>query len=218
MRIIGDVHGKTDQYKQLIANVDHSIQLGDFGFRTQWERLVDVNANNHKIIGGNHDDYDFAPTTDHYLGEYGGLNFHGFEFYFVRGAYSVDKNMRTAGIDWWYGEQLKIRDFYEMVDGFKNTKPEIVLSHDCPESILPYFLSNTDKIWPSVTNQGLQFLLESHLPKLWIFGHHHKSKAININGTVFLCLGELDYFDYDITLNVNDNIKKILQQFFNYTG
>ena len=52
MLIIGDVHGKINEYLQLIKNRKHSIQLGDFGVG-----FVDIPELpiNHRFIRGNHD-------------------------------------------------------------------------------------------------------------------------------------------------------------------
>lgn len=52
------------------------------------------------------------------------------------------------------------------------------------EQLFPY----TDK---SITRNLLQSMFEEHQPKLWLFGHHHRSKRKEINGTEFICVKEL---------------------------
>ena len=38
-------------------------------------------------------------------------------------------------------------------------------------------------------------MFEKHQPKLWFFGHHHKSWTMMIDGTQFRCLNELEVYD-----------------------
>jgi Icc-related predicted phosphoesterase len=38
----------------------------------------------------------------------------------------------------------------------------------------------------------LHMMFQEHQPKLWVFGHHHQSKDVQINGTRFVCLNELE--------------------------
>lgn len=66
--VIGDVHGKINEYWKLINkyNID-SIQLGDFGFKRHhnWH-LENVDSSKHKINFGNHVDlmiYKSSPAS-----------------------------------------------------------------------------------------------------------------------------------------------------------
>lgn len=38
--LIGDVHGKFDQYYNIVKNKEYSIQLGDFGFTKDWLFII----------------------------------------------------------------------------------------------------------------------------------------------------------------------------------
>ena len=76
-------------------------------------------------------------------------------------------------------------------------KPEIVISHDCPASVVPEFMTNDWKLEKSFTGLVLNTMFEIHQPKTWIFGHHHNSKTVTKNGTEFICLDELSYMDID---------------------
>ena len=55
INIIGDVHGKVDEYKDIISNLDYSVQIGDMAFDYSDIKIDD----HHKILLGNHDNYDF---------------------------------------------------------------------------------------------------------------------------------------------------------------
>lgn len=94
IRIVGDVHGKWESYHNVIRaqkNDIYSIQLGDMGF--DYHHLSLVDATKHKILAGNHDAYD-KMNTAHWLGDFIELN--NVQFFFVRGAKSIDKNFRIS--------------------------------------------------------------------------------------------------------------------------
>ena len=84
--LIGDVHGKYKRYHEIIREKDrhpYSVQLGDFGFFPSWNRLScsGLDKSLHKIIPGNHDDYDYCPRSEYCLGDFGPAIVNGFEFY-----------------------------------------------------------------------------------------------------------------------------------------
>lgn len=64
----------------------------------------------------------------------------------------------------------------------------------------------------SITVQAFDNMFEMHKPKLWIFGHWHHTLYKKISDTMFVCLGELDYIDYDETKDVIENIDLIVKQ------
>ncbi len=121
-------------------------------------------------------------------------NFSFFEdqsIFTVRGAYSIDQYHRTEGSDWFSNEELNYSEFQDLIDYYLEVKPNVVISHDAPHSVRQTLFGITDK---STTSNGLQAMFENHQPDLWIFGHHHQSKDVNINGTRFICLKELETF------------------------
>jgi hypothetical protein len=192
--IIGDVHGKYKRYHEIIREKDrheYTIQLGDFGF--DYSTLKNSDPKNHVFIGGNHDNYEVVNDVPNYLGDYGHMvNFNGINFFFFRGAYSIDRQYRTIGVDWWEQEQLKIEDFIKARELYRGVKPDIVLTHDCPQSLYPYLLPPGAKIYENITSWALEELFNIHQPKIWRFGHFHKSWNMTINGTNFRCLNELE--------------------------
>lgn len=189
-RFIGDVHAKFDNYSRIISTSLPTIQVGDFGcgFKPVPEMLE-----KDTFIRGNHDNPEICKSTKGWIadGHYDG------SIFYVGGAFSIDRFNRTAGIDWWPDEELDIGEFYSIMDNYEQIKPNIVVSHDGPVPIINYIMGhhNFDN---SRTQQALTSLLHIHTPKLWIFGHHHKSYDETINGCRFICLAELEYMDIDI--------------------
>lgn len=214
IRVIGDVHGKIDQYKKITEDCNYSIQIGDIGFKNEWDRVAnEIPGDKHKIIAGNHDDYDTLIHVKNYLGAFGGdISTFEIPFFFVRGAYSLDTKVRTMGIDLWpEKEEISYSTLGTAIRVYEKVKPEIVLTHDAPKSVtLQMFNPTWD--YPSRTVEALDQMLEIHQPKLWIFGHWHKTSFKKINDTMFICLGELDYIDYDETKDVHQNIDLITKQ------
>jgi predicted phosphodiesterase len=197
--VIGDVHGKVSEYRAILKaaefrGIGQSIQLGDMGFSDSYRGLASVDPERHGFIPGNHDNYDNLPP--HALkGDFGETD----EFFWVRGAFSVDRRYRTEGVSWWPQEEISMAAADRLLSRWELSKPEVVLSHDCPESVVPRVITNDWKIEPSRANQILQSALEIHRPRLWIFGHHHQTKTVELGGTTFKCLGELQTLRLEYT-------------------
>lgn len=188
--VIGDAHGKYDRYVKMARKRDYTVQIGDLGFK--YGCLNNLDPDRHKVVGGNHDKYPSLVEWPHYLGDYGMASLGGVDFFFYRGAYSIDRQYRTIGFDWWEEEQLKIEDFMKAREVYREAKPDVVLTHDCPESITPMLLPPGAQIYQNTTSWALQELLNIHRPKMWIFGHYHVSKRIPLGETEFVCLDELE--------------------------
>ena len=201
VRIIGDVHAKYGEYLHLTDEAEYSIQLGDMGF--SYNHMKELNPLNHTFFGGNHDNYDKINAVSHCHGNFGGRHLGNgavglvFNYFIVRGAYSVDKKYRTIGIDWWAEEELNREQANSCISNFEQMKPEVVISHDCPASVVPEFMTNDWKLEKSFTGLVLETMFKIHQPKTWIFGHHHNDKTVTKNGTEFICLDELSYMDID---------------------
>lgn len=207
LRIFGDVHGKMYKYVPLALEAEHTIQLGDLGFLDHYEYLGFLDPTKHRVLGGNHDDYSvrdgvFYNQTPHFLGDYGVHNVPGVgDFFFVRGGHSIDKDQRTEGFDWFPDEQISYSNGIKALDEYVKVKPKIMLSHECPTSIIDRVSGfkkwNGEPILPSMTANLLEQMFEAHKPELHIFGHHHKSFDMVIEGTRFVCLPELGYLDFN---------------------
>lgn len=203
LRLIGDVHGSMLLYKKLASQAQYSIQLGDLNFF--YDHLTGLDPSHHRVLGGNHDNYHkeegkFVFQTEHFLGDFGLCEIPTVpKIFFVRGGNSIDKKYRTPKFDWWPEEELSFAEGTKALELYESLKPEIVISHECPESVIHEV--STLAIWdgepirPSSTAKMLQYMLVSHRPKLWIFGHHHKNFCKTIDGTKFMCLNILSYLD-----------------------
>lgn len=192
---IGDAHGYYDRYANIARDRDYTLQIGDLGFK--YGCLENLDPERHKIVGGNHDNYDILPNLPHYLGDWGNVSLGGTEFFFLRGAYSIDRDSRTIGIDWWSQEEIPIESFMEARTFYRELKPKIVITHTCPESLAPAFLNPKYSHRVHVTKTGwmLDELFNIHQPELWVFGHFHVSKTITEGRTKFTCLDELETLD-----------------------
>ena len=199
---IGDAHGKFSQYKAIIKEHKDTIQVGDMGigFRRwphgeysqnpPYDEMVKANA---QFIRGNHDNpavcrkhsqwiKDGYVREDKWFGD----------MMFIGGAYSIDKAFRDEGFNWWPDEELSVDELVPITIRYMNTKPACMVTHDCPKSIYPMLHSHHFVDLPQRTPQALQAMWEVHKPKLWVFGHHHKSFDMIVDGTRFVCLAELE--------------------------
>lgn len=194
--LIGDSHGKYKRYHEIIRKKDHheyTIQVGDFGFK--YDTLKNVDHTKHLILPGNHDNYDTCYNYPHFLPDYGYMvNFNGIDFFYYRGANSIDRQYRTIGINWWDNEEVKIENFMKARELYRSIKPDIMISHDCPQDIAKQMLESHQRIYENITGWALQELLNIHQPKLWFFGHWHRSEKIQYGNTQFVCLNELETY------------------------
>lgn len=192
MIIIGDVHGRTDEYYKIIQSTkENTIQLGDFGFYKHhtWF-LENVDFKKHKVSFGNHDDYTFLDKP-HSLGDYSMQMEKDQVLMTVRGAYSIDQNRRAPYIDYWPNEEFNQKEAKKAFTRYKAFKPNIMITHDCPHSVREHMFDITDK---SITTDLLEEMLQFHSPDVWIFGHHHQSRDEVIGKTQFICLNELETY------------------------
>jgi predicted phosphodiesterase len=193
LTFIGDAHGQYDRYVKMARKRDFTVQIGDLGFK--YGCLENLDPASHKVVAGNHDNYSIIGEWPHYLGDYGNCSLGGVDFFFYRGAYSIDRQYRTIGIDWWAEEQLGIESFMKAREVYRETRPKVVVTHDCPESVSPELLPPGAIVYQNMTGWALQELFNIHEPDLWIFGHYHVSKKIKRGRTNFVCIGELETLD-----------------------
>ena len=212
IRFIGDTHGWVNTYTDIIKRYPkYSIQMGDFGFEYEWKKLVEtVDGNFHKILAGNHDDYDYIRNIKpiHNLGDFGEYTVDNTTMFFVRGGLSIDKHLRIQGKSWWMEEELDFMQQSKCIQKYKKVKPDFVITHVPPECYLEE-LHEDARVIQSTTGQLLSMLYEIHQPKLWIYAHMHPQKTfINpINNTNFICLAIKDYIDYDLKITLDENIE-----------
>jgi hypothetical protein len=190
MRYIGDVHGKWGAYEAIAQRVDASIQVGDFGIGFGSEPpFLDPG---HKFIRGNHDNPDKCQAYPNYMGDFGVYA----DRFWVGGGYSIDQWARTPGETWWPGEELSESVMAEVIDLYEARKPRLMITHMAPRSI-ESSLFHFPNDYPNRTHSFLEVLLKIHEPKIWIFGHYHRSVDSRKGGCRFICLDELAYIDID---------------------
>jgi predicted phosphodiesterase len=193
--VVGDIHGKYKRMHEIIREKDkheYIVALGDVGF--DFSTLNNVDPDKFKIVGGNHDNYNKIINIPHYLGDYGFTTLNGISFFFYRGAYSIDRQYRTIGIDWWEDEQNNIETFMKARELYREIKPDIFLAHDCPDFMVPEYIGPYAKRYENITGWALGELYKIHQPKLFIHGHYHVSKNTQYGDTKFVCLNELETY------------------------
>lgn len=203
LRLIGDAHGNYEDYLTLASGAEHSIQLGDLGF--DYHCLKALDPEKHKVLGGNHDNYEekdgkFVKQTAHFLGDFGVHTVPDFgPIFFVRGGHSIDWKYRVLGVDFFEAEQLSQARMTEAIEMYCDLKPDFVISHECPSSLISSISRRTHwdgiEILPSMTSRMLDMMWNNHQPKFHYFGHHHVDKELELRGTQFRCLAELSYVD-----------------------
>ena len=227
LRVISDVHqcinnrdrfGDHPSYVEIcseLSSKDYSVQLGDLGY--DYSDMNKVDWANHKCINGNHDRYDELGNIPHFLGDYGMAKLRTWDFFFIRGAFSLDKKMRikyeqSTGIRTWFKEEELTQEQGKLaLDCYEKNKPDVVFSHECPSGVA-HLLGNKDFLLAfgysrdmvSSTQHLHQQLLEIHSPKMWIFGHWHKNWEVKYRGCHFRCIAERQFLDFDEQWNIVD--------------
>jgi calcineurin-like phosphoesterase family protein len=204
MRFIGDVHGHIGPYLELLQDCDESIQVGDLGMGfltgrkeaaldSLWEDSADV----HRFIRGNHDDPGRCKESPGWIKD--GTYDPNTGMMLVGGALSIDKDFRTPGVSWWHDEELSSQEFYRVEQIYITKLPRIMVTHDAPDKVTDVLFKDfKSHSFPSRTSVTFQDMFEFHQPDIWIFGHWHQSAAMVIDGTQFICLAELETFDFDL--------------------
>ena len=208
--IIGDVHGKTNSYQKMLRQKFEgvrTVQVGDMGIGFKGVGLHDQPAN-HTWFRGNHDNPERCREYESYQGDYG-YDASG-NFFWVAGAFSMDRDLRIEGISWWADEELSYSELGNVIDLYEFIKPDYVLTHEAPAKAgkcLLYglkgsYFAEKNSSTDSRTAQALQNMLDIHQPKEWVFGHYHVSQSFTVPfyDTKFTCVAELDTYE----LNTGD--------------
>lgn len=204
----GDVHGKYEQLKRLVKVHPNMIQLGDLGvgfIRTSNETPYPnpphalLKETGFRAIRGNHDNPSVFKAQSYAIRDgHTELSPKGLKMMFMGGALSIDRHLRTERYDWWADEELNQSELYDMVDKYEEYKPDIMVTHDCPEMVASYMKNGMKMDFPSITRQALDSMFWIHKPKVHLFGHWHQSYDQVIDGTRFICLNELEIINLDI--------------------
>lgn len=217
--MIGDVHGKTQQYQKMLRQkFEHqrTIQIGDMGIGFAGVSLHKMTPN-HVWFRGNHDNPEQCRKNPNYLGDYGYLE--ADKLFYIAGAFSIDKAWRVPGVSWWQDEELSTSDLTHCIELYKASKPEFVVSHEAPKYAAVTLLHDLDGAYFAAKNgcqlsrtcEAMQVMLDFHRPKEWIFGHYHVNKSFEQDGTKFTCVNELSTYEID-TEGKSDSIQQITSQ------
>jgi predicted phosphodiesterase len=185
--VVGDIHGQFRVLKQIAeTNPDKIIiQIGDFGVGFISNDILEEHMPaNVRFFVGNHDSRQEANKLAFCLGDFGEYE----QFFFVSGANSIDKDIRTPGLNWWHDEELNYKQCNDCLKAWKKSKLEILLTHDCPQSIAENYFLIYDK---SDTRILLEEMIKARKPKRVIFGHHHKKFKVIKDNIEYICLPEL---------------------------
>lgn len=219
IRFFGDIHGSVDQWCNKTFGSNQSVQIGDFGYgflAPSYEKDVNEffkNYPQHKFIRGNHDDPARCRKSPGYIedGTFDEEN----SIYYIGGAWSIDFAGRTPGKSWWPDEEVDDDTFNKLFSDVLVKKPKIIVTHDAPsQATLPMFIDAGDslfggKLYSNRTNTWLTRIFENYKPEVWLYGHWHMTKTLEVEGTKFVCIGENDFIDLDTkTLNVKYNLNK----------
>ncbi|QIG76995.1 putative metallophosphatase protein [Rhizobium phage RHph_TM39] len=212
-RFIGDVHGKYSQYKKILKESPYpTIQVGDMGVgfyeRDRVTHEIKASANppydlmvkaEARFERGNHDNPRVCKNHTQWIPDGHTETIGKSKVMFIGGGLSIDRGMRIEGESWWPDEELSMTELYDMVDKYAEYRPDVMVTHDCPDIMAAIIFGVTDKgNYPSRTRQAFQSMFEIYQPKLWIFGHWHRSARYHHNGTKFICLAELEYLDIEL--------------------
>ena len=205
LTLIGDVHGLTGRYLEIVKKHERTLQLGDLGF--QYSFLSELNSDFHKVLAGNHDNYSLVDQYPHFLGDYGVEEIPEFgKIFFLRGAFSIDYIHRLIGRDWWPEEELTYLEAKKAIALYEQEKPDFVVTHTCPGSINKHFLPQRGQNAIGFrTEFVLDTMFEIHQPKAWVFGHFHYNHFVQERGTIFRCLDELS----TVTLQDTNDLQKL---------
>jgi Calcineurin-like phosphoesterase len=213
IRFIGDVHGKFRRYHRILEESPYRThQVGDMGVgflryphgdpqeNPHFDLMVEKGATFNR---GNHDNPAVCAKHKQCIPDgtiVGNIMYCG-------GAVSIDKPYRIEGFSWWPEEELSFEGLEPIIEAFKAAKPDIMVTHECPESIAERIvgsMANTrshpvklEERWKSRHRVAFERMLAEHKPKLWIFGHWHVPFATKFLGTDFICLPELATIDID---------------------
>jgi hypothetical protein len=164
-------------------------------------------------IRGNHDNPDYFQNNPFdferikLLPDFHIMELEGKNILFLGGAISIDRITRKIGISYWEGEELPFI-IPDIKDIFSGSHIDIVCTHSCPtftwpqtfSPIVESFAEKDTKLLSELTaeRKRLDLLFEKiseyngFAPKLWVYGHMHKTIKTEYQDCKFQCCG-IDY-------------------------
>lgn len=214
---VGDVHGNLSYLSTAMEDtarlgIDTIIQVGDFWLYDdlileKMGRVFDRIESQFGIsmtvhfIDGNHENYNIInPHGDvtHFITDR--LIYHPrgdvFEVHNVvigclGGAVSIDQEMRLEGRDWWRNEAPSFSDLQRAVDNFRDTRIDVLVTHDIPDFALSQVYSggNPNLYDSDKVRKDLNVIVEESGAPLVVHGHWHipsigdyeKTRVVSLN-------------------------------------
>lgn len=201
--VVGDLHGSWSPINKLInkKKPDIVLQCGDYGY---WEpyhntKLISDGTrkpwNQYGLKNGKAKVYFCDGNHEHFHALWKRVENNDTEiqpnvFYmprktilalpdnrnvmFMGGAESIDRGLRTPGLDWFPEETIKYSD----VTNLPNDRVDIVISHTCPtEFEMRGTIDTANLKFNDPSKEALSIILNYYKPKLWYFGHYHKQAS-----------------------------------------
>lgn len=195
--LLSDVHGDWTKAMPAITLANklgcNCVSLGDLGDSRTYRKTLGL-YDNFYLVAGNHEEYPNLHNYTNYLGDFGTLPFAS-NVFFVRGAYSIDKNYRTPGYDWFPDEELTYTKAEQALELYEELKPEIVLTHDCP-----YYMAHKiqGSIIESFTGRMLTEMIKIYEPRNWYHGHHHRNLVWDYGNTTLHSLAINEFLEIEV--------------------
>ena len=213
MFFVGDVHGAWGDLMDRVDAVNHEdvFLLGDIGigfykedeFRASLGKMPRMYfypktfPKNVKFIRGNHDNPAACKSHPNCLGDYGVIETGKHKIGYVAGGFSIDRAWRKENIDWWRDEEISTENLYKALDLFEKEKPDLMFSHEAPESLVKIMFNGQDH-FPSRTNQFLDSVLVNVKSiNEWFCGHYHFTFDKFHCGVEFHVLNCLEFRHYE---------------------
>lgn len=199
-----------------LTKEDYVIILGDFG--VIWRNdimmkavLKQLSEKNFTVcfVDGNHENFDMISKIEYVVPWHGGMagiiapgvvHLLRGQIYQIGdrtigvcgGANSIDKAWRTENVSWWPQEVITDEEvsFFQMNLIHKGVRAlDLMLTHDCPASIVPAVA-----LWSGIngasidkSEEQLEKIKQMVEVKKWYFGHWHINRRID---ETFECLYE----------------------------
>jgi Icc-related predicted phosphoesterase len=208
---VGDTHGKFEILNQLyhVVKPDYIVQVGDFGYYPNMSFYRDASVSLRKIecpvyfCDGNHEDFGELGKLPEdgkvegnvfYKKRGSSLTINHKNILFCGGANSIDKDMLTAGYDFFYEEIISCNDLNNVLAYHKPVT--VMVSHTCPQVVMPFIKKCTSINYEEKDSSriALDNVLDKFSPDMWFFGHWHFSGKTLINGTMFFALNKVDSY------------------------
>jgi hypothetical protein len=187
--LIGDVHGKTEEYLAALAAMPKnatSFALGDLYLGRPGISLPTMDPR-HRFIRGNHDSPALAEAHPNFAGKFGFIPEDGGVFY-LSGALTVSAPVLQNSKYWYADEELSPQELDAAIDLYRESKPRILLSHEGPSEIVAEMLAGLDGNYveakrqcaKSRTAQGCPSRVAQRLSDLDSQADAHSTSTVNV--------------------------------------